>query len=215
MSEGFDLLRISLAAGVLLLLARVWSRISVASLRHNLFVQRDRLFLDAARGDVSFEHPGYRFVRENFNSAIRFAERITLVQLVIFGFWFRRQGIDVSAAVALDKATAFTGLSEEQVTHLNGYLQRLNEQIALLVASRSVLIMGSVAVVIAWLAAKQIMVRVLRVGTSWVGVGARRGAVAAATAVVAASPVVAGLGATVHVAETGHAQHAPSSPVCA
>src|SRR5437867_4829199 len=46
--------------------------------RQKLFAVRDELFDYAAQGNISFDHPSYRTLRQHLNGMLRFAHRLTI-----------------------------------------------------------------------------------------------------------------------------------------
>jgi hypothetical protein len=62
-----------------------WRPYRIDNVRENLFQVRNELFLLAANGDVSFDEPAYRVLRDRLNAVIRFAHTITLTRSVLFG----------------------------------------------------------------------------------------------------------------------------------
>jgi len=59
-----------------------WQSFVVDTVRQNLFEMRDKLFLMAANGNVSFESGEYKFVREKLNMFIRYAHAATWTHLL-------------------------------------------------------------------------------------------------------------------------------------
>lgn len=54
--------------------------------RQSVFRLRDELFDYAADGNVSFDHPAYRTLRDTMNGYIRFSHRISLLQVCLTKF---------------------------------------------------------------------------------------------------------------------------------
>jgi hypothetical protein len=61
----------------------LWPGVRVDSFRQNLFALRDDLFDYAASGQISFQHPAYRLLRQSMNGFIRYAHRIGVFQIVM------------------------------------------------------------------------------------------------------------------------------------
>lgn len=56
----------------------------IDTLRQKLFAQRDELFELAVSGEIACDNPVYRKVREQINSRIRYAHRISLPRTILF-----------------------------------------------------------------------------------------------------------------------------------
>lgn len=56
----------------------------IDTLRQKLFVQRDELFELAVSGEITCDNPVYRQIREQINSRIRYAHRISLPRTILF-----------------------------------------------------------------------------------------------------------------------------------
>jgi hypothetical protein len=91
-----------------------WKDYCLDIFRDNIFTLRDDLFLYAAHGNISFEHPAYRMLRERMNLSLRFAHEFTLTR------FFLALNLPSSAESAIwDKA--IESLSEDRREKLNGY----------------------------------------------------------------------------------------------
>ena len=58
--------------------------------RQSLFEVRDALFDYAAAGNISFDHPAYGMLRSITNGYIRYAHKMSLLQLFAFAFLIRK-----------------------------------------------------------------------------------------------------------------------------
>ncbi|KAA8385172.1 hypothetical protein FKW31_10195 [Acetobacter sp. DmW_136] len=56
----------------------------IDTLRQKLFAQRDELFELAASGEITCDNPVYRQIRDQINSRIRYAHRISLPRTILF-----------------------------------------------------------------------------------------------------------------------------------
>lgn len=59
-------------------------------LRFHIFRARDKLFLAAERGDISFDHSAYGMTRQMLNGMIRFAHELGLWRTVVLVLFQRR-----------------------------------------------------------------------------------------------------------------------------
>jgi hypothetical protein len=74
------------AVGLLILWVFVfifWKDYCLDIFRDHIFTLRDDLFLYAAHGNISFEHPAYRMLRERMNLSLRFAHEFTLTRFFL------------------------------------------------------------------------------------------------------------------------------------
>lgn len=60
-----------------------WKEYCLDVFRHNLFALRDELFIYAGRGNIGFQHPAYRMLRDRMNSSIRYGHELTLSRLLL------------------------------------------------------------------------------------------------------------------------------------
>lgn len=60
-----------------------WKDYCLDSFRQSVFELRDELFLYAAQGHISFQHPAYKNLRERMNAAIRYGHGFTLARFVV------------------------------------------------------------------------------------------------------------------------------------
>lgn len=63
----------------------------IEHVRGKLFDIRHRLFMAAARGELSFEHKGYQKLRSQINAQLRFVHRTSFVHLVMVSVGLRKQ----------------------------------------------------------------------------------------------------------------------------
>lgn len=69
-------------AGVWILWSVLWRDLSIDIYRDSLFRVRDELFLMAADGKISFDHPAYGQLRLTINGSLRFAHTLSVLDLV-------------------------------------------------------------------------------------------------------------------------------------
>jgi hypothetical protein len=68
-----------------------WKPYRLDALREQLFSLRDELFLEACDDEhFNFEHPAYRCLRDDLNSMIRFAEKMTLCRALAIWLFMPR-----------------------------------------------------------------------------------------------------------------------------
>ena len=60
----------------------LWRDYRIDAFRDHLFSIRDRLFLFAAEGHISFEHPAYAILRDRMNLMLRHGDEFTLTRLL-------------------------------------------------------------------------------------------------------------------------------------
>jgi hypothetical protein len=58
--------------------------------RQELFILRDRLFDEAARGRIGFDHPAYKYLRTTINGYLRFAHKLGFLEFVFVSFALHR-----------------------------------------------------------------------------------------------------------------------------
>jgi hypothetical protein len=69
--------------GVWLLLSVLYRDYRIDVFRENLFALRAELFDLARRGEIAFDHPAYVDLRTTINGWLRFADRISLLQVML------------------------------------------------------------------------------------------------------------------------------------
>lgn len=60
-----------------------WRDYRLDSFRDHIFSVRDRLFLYAAQGNISFDHPAYTLLRNRMNVVLRYAHEFTLSRMLV------------------------------------------------------------------------------------------------------------------------------------
>lgn len=61
----------------------LWRDYRSDSFREDIFSVRDRMFLWAAQGNIGFDHPAYRILRDRMNVLLRHAHEFTLTRMVL------------------------------------------------------------------------------------------------------------------------------------
>jgi len=60
-----------------------WKDYRMDAFRESVFALRDRLFLFAAQGGISFSDPAYMLLRERMNLLLRYAHELTLARVLL------------------------------------------------------------------------------------------------------------------------------------
>jgi hypothetical protein len=60
-----------------------WKDYCLDVFRDDVFAIRDELFLYAANGNVGFDHPAYKILRQRMNVALRYAHEFTFTRFVL------------------------------------------------------------------------------------------------------------------------------------
>lgn len=61
----------------------LWKDYCLDDFRERVFTLRDELFLVAARGEIGFDDPAYKMLRERMNVSLRYAHEFTLSKLFV------------------------------------------------------------------------------------------------------------------------------------
>lgn len=61
----------------------LWRDYRNDAFREDIFSVRDKMFLWAAQGNISFDHPAYRILRDRMNVLLRHAHEFTLTRMVL------------------------------------------------------------------------------------------------------------------------------------
>lgn len=93
--------------------------------RQHIFGVRDDLFLYAANGNISFDHPAYITLRNVMNGYIRFSHRISLLHLILHTM---RASDDIEGFDKTWRAVT-TDLNPEIRTEMNGFYVRSTAQL--------------------------------------------------------------------------------------
>jgi hypothetical protein len=80
----------------------VYRDFCVESFRQRVFALRDEFFDMAADGKIRFNHKSYGRLRLTMNGAIRFADDISFVQIVLMSYFNRSSSVIMSYKAALD-----------------------------------------------------------------------------------------------------------------
>ena len=60
-----------------------WGDYRLDSFREDVFSVRDRMFLYAASGNISFDHPAYTILRNRMNIILRYGHAFTLTRMIL------------------------------------------------------------------------------------------------------------------------------------
>ncbi len=71
---------------IVLVLFRSWAESRLDVFRQRVFVVRDELWDYAAAGNISFEDPAYRLLRQSMNGIIRYAHQLTFFRVCVTVF---------------------------------------------------------------------------------------------------------------------------------
>jgi hypothetical protein len=66
-----------------LLLGALWSSVRLDAFRQKMFALRDELFDFAADGNIGFDEPAYRLLRQSMNGTIRYAHQLTFFRVCV------------------------------------------------------------------------------------------------------------------------------------
>jgi hypothetical protein len=66
-----------------LLLGALWSSVRLDAFREKMFALRDELFDFAADGNIGFDEPAYRLLRQSMNGTIRYAHQLTFFRVCV------------------------------------------------------------------------------------------------------------------------------------
>lgn len=113
-------------AGLNLLLFELFRRQAVDRLRQEMFIVRDQLFDDAARGLVDFNHPAYGYLRTTMNGFIRFAHRLSIWHILFTFLLARKNGMKQVREHNNRWQEMTRGLTDKQVEQLAAYRRRMN-----------------------------------------------------------------------------------------
>ncbi len=61
----------------------LWKDYCMDAFRERIFTLRNELFLVAARGEIGFDDPAYKMLRERLNVSLRYAHEYTLTKLLL------------------------------------------------------------------------------------------------------------------------------------
>ena len=83
---------------IVIVLFKFWSEARLDHFRQRMFVLRDELFDFAAAGQIAFDDPAYRLLRQSMNGLIRYAHQITFFKICV-------TMIEIGLAVHAPKST--------------------------------------------------------------------------------------------------------------
>ena len=99
-------------------LAAIWwlwleyRKFTIDKTRQNLFMIRDKLFMQASRAEVPFDSEAYLLMRELLNGAIRYTERLTIIRVVRVKVALKEYDLENRFIKRFE--SAIKGLDEEQ-----------------------------------------------------------------------------------------------------
>ncbi len=129
----------------------------VDKFRQEIFALRDALFDSAADGSIPFDHPGYGLLRSTMNGFIRFAHKLTLLDILMLVFVHSsvRRGIPSEQSFSRRFDAAIANLPEETKSQLISCQVRMNTLLVKHVARNSpVLILTVIVPILSWVAVR-------------------------------------------------------------
>ncbi len=99
--------------------------------RQKMFALRDRLFDDAAKGVIAFDHPAYCTMHRTMNGCIRFAHKLDLLQAVLLLVFVDEKELAKNNNDSFDTRInkAMEGLTLEVTKKLNRYRYEMRKEI--------------------------------------------------------------------------------------
>src|SRR5271169_2813993 len=82
----------------------LWRDYRLDAFRDHVFSIRDRMFLYAANGNISFDHPAYTILRNRMNVLLRYGHEFTLARMILV--LVNQDGFRSSAIVQWETAVA-------------------------------------------------------------------------------------------------------------
>ena len=113
-----------------------YKKYQLDSYRQDIFTIRDELFIYAAEGNISFEHEAYQMARTYLNGSIRFAERLSLLRMVIMRVEFKKHDSHFEKEIE----RKLSGLSSDQRAVINTSLNNAINRTILYIGDKNVLI---------------------------------------------------------------------------
>jgi len=99
---------------ILFLVLALFNQYRVDALRQELFEIRDRLFDEAAKGNIAFGSHAYRATRTVLNGLLRFGHRISLLRFFLTVFFVPKRHLAHSAQM-LDQAMSASPVADREL----------------------------------------------------------------------------------------------------
>src|SRR5258708_22697110 len=120
---------------VCVILFWLWPCVRLDAFRQDMFAVRDELFDYAASGQISFQHPGYRLLRQSMNGFIRYGHRISVFQITMTILMWKTMG-PVERDWTKKWEKALTSIEDPE---LNTKFEEFHARVGVMVAARIVL----------------------------------------------------------------------------
>ncbi len=117
---------------ILALLWWLWievKRYRLDKTRQAIFNIRDQLFMQAARGEIDFDSDAYQTTRTLLNSAIRYAERISLLRIAVIRMVLERYNVEGAFSSRMHRA--LEGATNKQKQLILDCIQELDNTLIL------------------------------------------------------------------------------------
>jgi hypothetical protein len=111
-----------------------YKKFQLDSYRQDIFKIRDDLFVYAAEGNIPFNHEAYKMVRGYLNGSIRFAERFSLLRIVIMKIEFKEHKPHFQKVFD----SKLKGLSQEQIFKINSALDKVVNRTLLYIGDKNI-----------------------------------------------------------------------------
>jgi len=136
-------------AGLWILVFWLYRDYQIDWFREKMFALRNQLFDAASAGRIDFDHPAYGTLRTAINGFIRFAHRMSLLQVILFWVLNRRSLARMENPFEARWRSATAGLRPEVLTELEEYKNRFHLLVVTHVCFNSPILLISIVVPLA------------------------------------------------------------------
>ena len=138
MNEIYTLLFLTILTAFFVWL-HYYKKFQLDSYRQDVFKLRDDLFIYAAQGNISFNHDAYKMARTYLNGSIRFAERSSLLRMVIMKLEFKHH----KPHFQNEFNKKLIGLSNEQKNKITKVLDSTVNRTLIYIGDKNVLLVSA------------------------------------------------------------------------
>lgn len=72
----------------------LYKECTVDCFRQDVFELRDKLFDEAQKGLIKFDHPAYCLLRRTMNGTIRYSHKVSILHMIFIAFLFKKREVE-------------------------------------------------------------------------------------------------------------------------
>lgn len=122
---------------VLLIIVLLVKEYLIDSFRQKIFAVRAELFDEGLKGNIDFNSDAYKMARQTMNGIIRFAHKMSLINLIVTIYLNNKADAQASKKFTTSLSKAMDKLDQEQQHIIENALKKTNKEVVSFLKKRS------------------------------------------------------------------------------